>query len=236
MISGGQDFAACDSERGVAFCRLSSTTATYSSFVSYYYLEALVLHMLTQRCLTPVHAACLYRQKAGVLLCGNSGAGKSSLAYECARRGWCYVSDNESWLVRNQGNALVLGNPSRIRFRDSAASLFPELLTESPFLFANGKMSISLDLRRRPELQTACEANVSHLVFLHRTSGPPGVQAFEKPRALESLLSGVPAYGVKVREQHCESLRRLVTECSVLQMTYANVSAGAEMLEGAILQ
>ena len=142
MITGVHDSAVCDHARGFAFCRLSEATARLTAFTAYYYLEAIALHLLTQLYITPVHAACLVKDGAGVLLCGESGAGKSSLAYACAKRDWCYVSDNESWLVRDGEEPVVLGNPTRIRFRDSAPELFPELRTQKPFLFANGKTSI----------------------------------------------------------------------------------------------
>jgi len=69
------------------------------------------------------HGACVARNGRGVLLSGPSGAGKTSLAYFCARNGWTYISDNESWLVRSQPG-LLLGNPHRIRFGTARASCF----------------------------------------------------------------------------------------------------------------
>lgn len=233
MISGGRDSAVCDHERGFAFCRLSESTARRREFTAYYYLEAMALHLLTQLYLTPVHAACVSTKGAGVLLCGESGAGKTSLAYACARRGWCYVSDNESWLLRDRDapdrTLVALGNPHRIRFRDSAPELFPELRGQPPFLFANGKLSLALDLRCRNDFPTGYRANVSHLVFLDR-GGDPRLRPLSKEQALQNLLNGVPAYSLPVRLGHEASLRRLVCAETVC-LSYQSLESGVDLLE-----
>ena len=229
LIMGGQDSAACDHSQGFAVCRLRDSTVRHQAFTSYYYLEAIALHLLTQRYLTPVHAACVTRHGAGVLLCGDSGAGKTSLAYACAKRQWCYVSDNESWLLREHAGRVALGNPRRIRFRESAPELFPELRTQQPFLFANGKMSLTLEMSGRPEFSTAFQADISHLVFLDR-NGHTGIDKVTKEEAFQRLLSGVPAYSSPVRREHEASLRRLV-EAETVCLSYQSLDAGVDLLD-----
>jgi hypothetical protein len=228
MIVGGTDYAVCDHARGFAFCRLSESTARQTAFTAYYYLEAIALHLLTQLYLTPVHAACVTRQGAGVLLCGDSGAGKTSLAYACAKRDWRYVSDNESWLLRDHPGRVTLGNPHRIRFRDNASQLFPELRTQQPYLFANGKMSLMLETSSQSDLPTAYQANISHLAFLDR-SGPPGIRRVAKEEALGKLLSGVPVYSQAIRGQHEASLSRLA-EAEAVSLSYGDLETGVELL------
>ena len=230
LIAGGSgDSAVCDHQRGFAFCRLNEATARQTTFTAYYYLEAIALHLLTQLYVTPVHAACLAKEGAGILLCGDSGAGKTSLAYACAKRGWCYVSDNESWLLRDHAKLIALGNPHRIRFRDSAPALFPELHGREPFLFANGKMSLSLEMSNRTEFSIAYRAEISHLVFLDR-GGRAGIRTMPKEEALGKLFSGVPAYSAPVREQHEASLRRLVAAETVC-VSYESLETGGDLLE-----
>jgi hypothetical protein len=229
MIMGANDSAVCDHARGVAFCRMSESTARQTAFTAYYYLEAIAFHLLTQLYVTPVHAACLTRKGAGVLLCGDTGAGKTSLAYACAKRGWSYVSDNESWLLRDHEELIALGNPHRIRFRESAVELFPELHGRQPFLFANGKMSLSLEMSGRPEFATAYRAKISHLVFLDRQRSP-GVRAVAKQEALGKLLNGVPAYSPEVRRHHETSLRRLVA-AETLCISYESLETGCDLLD-----
>jgi hypothetical protein len=229
MIMGRSDAAVCDHERRFAFCRLSDSTARDTAFTAYYYLEAIAFHLLTQLYVTPVHAACVTRGGAGMLLCGDSGAGKTSLAYACAKQNWCYVSDNESWLLRDGEERIALGNPRRIRFRDNAVDLFPELRTRRPFLFANGKMSVAVEMSGRPEVSTAFQANISHLVFLDR-GGSAGMRAVSKEEAFEKLLGGVPAYSTAVRAQHEASLRRLV-RAETVRISYDRLEEGVVLLD-----
>src|SRR5262249_4462796 len=140
-ISDAENFAVCDYTRNFAFCRLNSAAAADRAFTSYYFLEAIANFSLAQLYLTPVHGACVARNGQGVLLCGPSGAGKTSLAYHCAKNGWTYISDNESWLVRSGGRLLV-GNPHRLRFRENAFEIFPELMEIPAVPHPNGKMSV----------------------------------------------------------------------------------------------
>ncbi len=140
IVSDSETAVTCDHTRSFAFCRLERGGGA-GSLIRHYFLECDCHYSLTQLYLTPVHGACVSRNGRGVLLCGASGAGKTSLAYFCARNGWTYVSDNESWLVRSAGRLLV-GAPERIRFRDSALELFPELKGRRAALHPNGKMSI----------------------------------------------------------------------------------------------
>ena len=227
IISGPANTAVCDYTQRFGYCRLSEAAASEQAFVSYYFLEAMAFHMLTQWHVTPVHAACV----SGVALCGESGAGKSSLAYACAQRGWTYVSDNESWLVRDEEPAQLIGNPSRIRFRDSAVALFPELRGFTPGLHANGKMSINFRTADAEGLRVENCSRVRSLVFLNRQSdGPAGLTEMPRETALTQLLAGVPMYEPHIRREHERSLRRLI-ELPVLSLRYSSLDAAIEQLE-----
>ena len=87
----------------------------------------MVYSLLDTQHLLKCHAACVAKNGHGVLFVGGSGAGKSSLAYACARRGWTYISDDGASLVRRRPGRQVLGNPQNFHFRPDARSCFPEL-------------------------------------------------------------------------------------------------------------
>ena len=76
-----------------------------------------------------------------MLLCGDSGAGKSSLAFACALKGWTYVADDSSRLIRGQQDRVVVGNPYQMRFRESAVHLFLELRNLPLTARASGALS-----------------------------------------------------------------------------------------------
>jgi hypothetical protein len=173
---------------------------------------------------TPVHAACVARYGRALMLCGDSGAGKSTLAYACARRGWTYLSDNESWLLRSDGRT-ILGHPSRIRLRDSAADLFPEL-ADRPAINFNGKRSIILDAAG---LDTAFQCRPERIIFLDRKGQPASLTP--APGAFDRLFAGVIHYTPEVRAQHRASLETF-TGLPALELHYRGLDDAIPALEG----
>jgi hypothetical protein len=230
IISDHENFAVCDYTRNFAFCRLNAAAAGDEQFVSYYFLEAVANFSLTQLYLTPVHAACVARNGRGILLSGASGAGKTTLAYFCAKKGWTYVSDNESWLVR-AGERLLLGNPRRIRFRDNAACLFPELAGRPASSHPNGKMSIEL----RPDgLETAYQCGVERVVLLAREAGAEAtLHAVRSEVALDRFLSELPVYEEWVREEQRISLSR-IAELQPVELRYSDLEDACRALESLV--
>jgi hypothetical protein len=120
---------------------------------------------------TPVHAGCVALEGRGVLLCGDSGAGKSSLSYACARNGWTYVSDDGSYLLNGGVERFVTGDCYKVRFRPTAAALFPELDGLALTPRATGKPSIELATAAQPAIACTQTTRVDHIVFLNRRVG-----------------------------------------------------------------
>jgi hypothetical protein len=223
-ITGGENFAVCDHERSFAFCRLNRAAAADRDFVRYYFLEAIALFILTQLQVTPVHAACIARGESGLLLCGDSGEGKSTLAYACARSGWTYISDNESWLWRGDSRT-VLGNPTRIRMRERAVELFGELAGR-PSVEFNGKRSIVLDTAG---MRTAFACAPRRILFLER-GAETGFEEMTAGEAVERLLDGIIIYSPPVREQHRESLARFCAQAPAARFRYRGLEDGLAAL------
>src|SRR6266852_1180650 len=88
-----------DLTRRRAVGHLTPAAAANGVWVRYYFLDAMVYTLLDWSYFTPVHSACVALDGRGVLLCGDSEAGKSSLSYACARQGWTFVSDDASHLL-----------------------------------------------------------------------------------------------------------------------------------------
>jgi hypothetical protein len=202
VISGGANFAVCDHTRNFAFCRLNTAAATDRDFTRYYFLEAVALFTLTQLHVTPVHAACI------------------------ARGGWTYISDNESWLLRRDGRT-ILGHPTRIRLRDTAAGLFPELAGR-PAVNFNGKRSIILDAAG---LDTAFQCRPEGIVFRKRDGTPARLTTAQG--ACEQLLAGIIQYTPEVRAAHRASLERF-TEIPAVELHYTGLEDAIPALEGLV--
>lgn len=143
FVADAGNLAVCDTRTRSGVGWITAAAAEDQAYFRYHFLEAMALEMIVSLHMTPFHAACVAKDNSGVLLCGDSGAGKSSLSYACARRGWAYLSDDASYLLRRTAeDRFVYGHPHRIRLRPDAPRLFRELADLEPSRRGNGKMSL----------------------------------------------------------------------------------------------
>ena len=217
------DFAVCDTKQGFAFCWISGTTARNHPYVHTHYIEGVAFWALHANDLTPIHAACVSRNGKGFLFCGESEAGKSSLAYACARNGWTFVTDDLSELVRGWDTTSVLGNPHRFRLRESAAALFPELRQVPITNRANGERAIELYTAEWPNLITAPHSRVDYILFLHRCpSTKPSLLPFSREKALRWFEQILVMGDDEFRHVQSNSLRRLLS-AEILEFRYSDM-------------
>jgi hypothetical protein len=170
VIADADNFFIADLKRGRAMGRVTSAAAESLSYLRYFFLESAALSMISSLRAVPVHGACVRAGGKGVLLCGDSGEGKSTLAYAGARAGWTYVSDDATYVVVDREDRLATGNCTQIRFRPSGVALFPELAGKPITPRAAGKPSIEVQTSNWPEIATANATRVDHVVFLNRGS------------------------------------------------------------------
>ena len=230
IVSDTRNSLVCDLEQGFAFGWVTEDVAAAGPFFRYYFLDAAVLAVISQLYLTAVHGALVEREGRGILLCGDSFAGKSTLAYACARAGWTLISDDGVFLVRRREDRYAIGNPFSIRFRDDARILFPELRTHLTKTRANGKIGIEVATKDVPGILTATESTVEHLVFLNRHAGGNArLMTLCHSEALARLQC--PHFGLdSVREENEQAHRRLLT-AGVWQLNYGDLGSAVDRLE-----
>jgi hypothetical protein len=170
-IVDANNYGIANLERCTTQIVLSDQVAQNRQYLRYFLLAPSPLCHIVTRYVTAIHAGCVARNGRGVLLCGDSGAGKSSLSYACARAGWTFVSDDASFFLNNGTERLVTGNCYQIRFRSTARTLFPELEEIEITPRAAGKPSIELATALLPQITSAQTAQVDFLVFLNRRAG-----------------------------------------------------------------
>jgi hypothetical protein len=221
IVADADNQAIFDLKAGFASIWLNQATIRHSLYLRYHFLEGAAYVLLCTSSVTPLHAACVSRYGRGILLCGDSGAGKSSLSYACARAGWTYTSDDASYLLHGTDEPRVVGNSHQVRFRPTAKTLFPELKGRALTPRAEGKPSIEVPTSELPGLITANEARIDFIVYLNRGSSKAGelvplpdgvaVERIRKDlypiaeiRAIHNdavqVLSGVPAYELRYRD------------------------------------
>jgi hypothetical protein len=225
IVHSPENFAIADLAGGFGFAWLTQDVAADSAYCRYYFLEPLVYIMLSSLYVTPLHASCIALNDRAVVLCGDSGAGKTSLAYTCARRGWQYLADDAAHIVRSSYDHSVVGRPYTIRFRESARWLFPELNRFTSSRRPSGKIDFEIETHELG-LSTALKHPASHIVFLRREHSCSSAHLRPFPREeAERRLGQVICFGnQRIRSEQRESIRRFVT-LPISELIYSDLES-----------
>jgi hypothetical protein len=230
LLSDARNFAVCDLRGQFAYCWVTAATARDRSWMRSFYLDTMVNLLLWYRHFTGIHAGCVALDGRGVLLCGESGAGKSCLTYACARRGWTFISDESPCLLPGGGRT-VAGKPRQIHFRETAFELFPELLGRPVAPNPVGKISFEVATAGVPGIQTAHHCEVHAVVLLRRIgSNPARLVELPAEEAFERLKADLPLFAEPAHEERLASLRNLV-EVGAYELRYLDLDSAVNELE-----
>lgn len=235
LQSDENNFAVCDMEKGFSCGWFVPATACNHAFLRRYYLDTMVSVLLWQTHLTSIHAGCVARNGHCVLLCGESGAGKSCLSYACARRGWELITEESSSLHRRTGDRTILGKPFQMHFRESAAAVLPELKDRLIPTNAPGELSIEVKTDELPAIRTAFQARAAAVIFLNRAAGGPArLVPVSQAEACERLERELPLYPPPIYEEQRASLRHLV-EVGAYELRYGDLDQAVSLLESLVV-
>jgi hypothetical protein len=234
IVSDPYNFAHIDLERQFGFFHVSEATAADHAWLRWFFIESAAYVLLTQRHIVPIHAACIAREGAGILLSGASGAGKSTLSYACARAGWTFVSDDATWLLPDQPERVAIGRPRQARFRLDAPRLFPELEGYIARARPTGKVSIEVPLTELPGIRTADRVPIEGIVFLDRGSGAAAIHSMSGSEAVDRVLEDLPGYSDGVDAMHERTVRKL-TGVRAWRMRYETLEDAIGMLGSLVL-
>jgi hypothetical protein len=231
-VADAHNSAMCDMRTGLGFAHLTEAAVRDQAYLRYNFLEALAYTLLDAQHVVAVHAACVAKNGNGFLLFGDSGAGKSSLAYACARRGWTYISDDCTFIPRCTSGRLAVGNPRTFRFRPAASTLFSDI--EGPVSLRNGKPTIEIKSASLPSITTATECKINQVIFLNRCAQenvPTGLQPVSRQECWKrvSQQNAWPAELCIQRERQ-EALETLLG-ARALQLNYTHCAQAVDALE-----
>jgi hypothetical protein len=235
-ISDSVNMSVGDLRRGTTHITLSPGAVRSPLWMQYFLVGSAPLCHIAGRYALPVHAGCVAWRGRGILLCGESGDGKSTLSFACARAGWTYITDDAAYFVHGRDSCLAIGNCHQIRFRPSAATLFPEIEGREITPRAAGKPSIEIPISSFPEIISSPEAHIKNIVFLNRRDRrPPSLSRYDKNMAREFLRASMfgTADGMS---QHEETMERILGEVDVWEMHYANLDWAIERLQRLALE
>jgi len=212
IVSDRDNFACCDLRSRFGWCHIAANMLADRGWFRWFFLEAMVYLLLNQDDVVSIHAACVARSGRGVLLCGASGAGKSTFAYACAKAGWTYLTDDATILIQGSREREALGKPYQLRFRPEAVELFPEIAGHSACIKPNGKPTVEVSIRAFPQIATAARCRVECIVFLNRVRGSsPLARPLPPEEAFERILQELPAYSEEVQSRYRETVVALLS-------------------------
>lgn len=227
IVHGPDDFAVADLRVGFATTFCTERSVRDRSYFRYYFLEPLTYILQAAAHFVFVHASCISCQGQAIVLCGPSGAGKTCLAYACAKRGWSFVSGDAVHILRDAEDRKVVGRPFEIRFRASARDLFPELSRFQSEMRVNGKTDVEIETTKLG-IPIAVEAVARHIVFA-RPSDSTEVSPGSQNEAMQVLKETICFGDASTRADQHRTLVRF-TELPIWQLEYKNFDAADEVL------
>jgi hypothetical protein len=228
-VADCDNYSICDLSRGITQIVVSRAALRHKPYLHYFFLDYAGSCHVETRFITPVHAGCVALNGRGVLLCGDSGAGKSTLSYACARAGWTYITDDGSFLPNGSCERTVIGNSHQVRFRPSAAELFPEIAGLETTPRAAGKPSVELSTENLPHMTCAQHTKVDFVVFLNRRMGAvPELRPYCRNVARYYMQQALYGWRESLAKQY-EAIEHLLT-AEVFELRYSDLDWAVDRL------
>jgi hypothetical protein len=231
-----------DTRARKAWATLHENSVADRPYFVYHFLDAMAFQLITSLNFTPMHGATVARNGRAVLITGDSGAGKSSLSYACARRAgkdrWTFVSDDASHLLRRRASErLIVGAPHHIRLRPDALQLFPELAAFQPAMRGNGKLSLQVPTR---ELSILTEPTgfVDTIVLPRRvsaahSSSPARLEPISKALVREHCAQWFYHWDPPILAQQQAAFEELLAGVRTFSLEYSDLDSAVNALDDA---
>ncbi|HUE23517.1 MAG TPA: hypothetical protein VMQ86_17650 [Bryobacteraceae bacterium] len=232
-VSDQENFAVVDRRERFGYSSVTRATLADRVFFRWHFLDALIYMLLELNYLTSVHGACVAWEGAGVMLYGESGVGKSTLSYACARRGWTYISDDASSVLWDGGRT-VIGEPHHFRFRADAPDVFPELRGRTVGRQLDSKPTIEVLTADLP-VRTSPECRVEYIAFLDRRPGiRAGVTRIGREETRHRLQRDMASFDPELDVRRREMVESFA-EAPAFDLRYSNCEEAALLLERMVL-
>jgi hypothetical protein len=232
MISGAgllcgttssSDFAVLSSDHRSALVVVSRDMRRFPYHTRYELIEFAVFTLAARaQGLMPLHGACVGRDGRGLLLFGDSGAGKSTASLHCLLRGMDFLAEDSIFVAPDTMLATGIANFLHVRC-DSLHSLpasSASAIRRSPIIRRrSGVEKFEVDLRR-PEFRLAASPlKVAGIVFISPQSARRGVlltplrsrdtvARFEKSQPYAVNQPGWPTFKKRIAAAPTFELRR----------------------------
>jgi hypothetical protein len=156
----------CRHVTGFCSSRMAADTSYWKAVV----LPVLLGTIAPSIRITPLHCACLVQKGKGLLVGGQSGCGKSTIALELALHGFEVLSDDWTYVSLRDSEVTAWGVLAPIKLLPDAVTYFPELRAERLDLSLNGEIAYEVDpvVRFGIRRSDSCKPGVA--IFLERVT------------------------------------------------------------------
>nr|WP_249157362.1 serine/threonine protein kinase [Bradyrhizobium diazoefficiens] len=203
----------------ISRCEVEALAPTIKAHIS----ERLIR---SDRWVFSLHAATLVRNGAGLLLCGQPGAGKSTLTLQLVDAGFSYAGDDVA-LVGADGT--ICGIPFALTVKEGSWDLLSRLHGDRYDATHCRSDGVRVRYIPIPNAQNQC-VSASWIVFLKRVaSGPEELTAIDQLDAMKRLIENAFAADGKLSQAGFFALKRIVAGARSFQLTYCE-SVGARRL------
>lgn len=181
-----------------------------------------------------LHAAALSRGERLVLLCGNPGAGKTTLTLALAQAKFGFVSDDVT-LLSASGHGI--GLPFAAAVKSGAWPLlgeyYPDLDAKPLFRRPDGKR-VRYVVPKEFSLGSLSPRPIGWVILLHRDRhSSPNLARVDAVSALRGLLNGAFAPGQELGSTAFDVLTQVIGSARTCFLTYSRLEDAVELLERA---
>jgi hypothetical protein len=187
----GADFVFVAPRANAALIVVSERTLQSAELARYELIEFAVFTLATRsQDLVPLHAACVALQGRGLLLMGDTGAGKSTLSLQCLLHGFDFLSEDSVFVDAHSLRATGIANFLHVRadsLRWITDSRVAARIRRSPVIRRrSGQRKFEWDLRRTRLHLAAAPVQLVGVVFLSAQRAAPGSELL-RPVAKEDF-------------------------------------------------
>ena len=210
----GRGRALCDVNSRRVHVSYPESEASDPWLLAHLFFTVPLAELLKRRGLYMVHAAGLAVAGKGLLVAGQSGAGKTTLALALLRAGFDFLADDTVFLSLGKNGLRILAFPDEVDVTAQTLGFFPELRRLTQASKPSGRLKQPIRATSLYQVRPCWECEPEAIIFPQPGKSSRGLLApMSKPEALVQLVCNVLRTEPSSSQAHLDALAGLVRNC-----------------------